>query len=233
MWLSFAVLMMAAGGGLIKYVGAIFENGFSTSSIISIAILYPEKDRTFYADSTPEVTVFPGDNAQSLSVPITAKVDNLPIFILSNIRQDDCLGSLYPTDPRLSGLWEDPLVLTTNTTKSVNPDLFEARDGTLHKIPLSAVSFIRHDAPDPIASLVLYCTDIIHARHVTFTERQIIFKYYFFDTSGTAFPPARRWSQKYSGYKNIILVASDFERYEVPAFLKPDNWTRAMPINFG
>jgi len=94
-WLSFAVLTTAAGGVLIKYVEVISEN-ISISSIIYMAILYPDNDQTFYADNTPVLYVKPDDNAQSLWVIIKAKPDNLPVIILSNVHQGDCIATFFP-----------------------------------------------------------------------------------------------------------------------------------------
>ena len=68
-WLSFAVLTIAAGGSLIKYIGAISENRFPSSSVLSVGMLYPERDVAFYASRTPKLTLVPipdDDSAASL-----------------------------------------------------------------------------------------------------------------------------------------------------------------------
>jgi hypothetical protein len=70
-WLSLSVLSIAAGWELIEYTSARSEHSFPRPSVISVAILYPEKDDEFYLDKIPTFTVIPVNDGVQASLLIT------------------------------------------------------------------------------------------------------------------------------------------------------------------
>jgi hypothetical protein len=227
-WLSLSVLSIAAGWTLIEYTSARSEHSFPRSSVISVAILYPEHDSEFYLDKISTFTVIPvNDGAHaSLLITLAAKFDNPPVVLLSDTHHGDCVGSALTR--RIDDIIGNVATLTAiriagiignvaTVTKNVATDLF-ARDSTIYQLPLSAVSFTRKATSPPIGNIVLLCSNILRPNEVTFTERQMIFQYPFAPATihfeSKSYPPSRA-PENYVIYKKVVIVAApDLARYE-------------------